>query len=208
MLDSFYVFSVTKLTDFSADSSGSFPNILASVPVGEGVLLGTSEAMLMMQPSGTIVHCWSCPVYKLDANDKYVFFIRKEDREFGFVRIDSMKKIGKSDHQTPEFVPLVSRNVHTFAIGKFQGKHGVAVAIEKKIRTFIFSHTDEVDEYDNVLLSEVPSSLVFTSTSIICGTDPIVEFDLRTGNTENYLGPDELVKIYKGIVKTHTFKLI
>ena len=199
------LFSVKKLTDFSADSSGSFPKILASIPVGEGFLLGTSDALLMMQPSGDVVQIWSCPVYKLDANEKYVFFIRGECREFGFLRIDALKKIGKSDKETPLFVPLVSRNVHTFAVGKFQGKHGVSVAIENKIRTFIFSHIDEADEYDPVVLQQVPSSLVFTSTSIICGTDPIIEIDLRSGNTEDYLGPDELAKIYTGIFEEDIF---
>ena len=43
----------------------------------------------------------------------------------------------------------------------------------------------------------IPSSLLFTSTSVICGTDPILEIDLQSGQVEPYLGPEELAKIYK-----------
>jgi len=91
----------------------------------------------------------------------------------------------------------VSRNCHTFAIGKFQGKYGVAVGVEKQVKVFVFTHHEEAEPMDTIELDEIPSSLLFTSTSVICGTDPILEIDLQSGQVEPYLGPEELAKIYK-----------
>jgi len=193
------LFSVEKLHDFNANSSGSFPNILSSAKIGELYLLGTSDALLLLTPSGDIKTLWQdCPVYKIVSNEHFVFFIRGVEREFGFMRIESIRKnFAKINKGTALFNPLVSRNCHTFAIGKFQGKYGVAVGVDKQVKVFVFTHHEEAEPLDTIELDEIPSSLLFTSTSVICGTDPILEIDLQTGQVESYLGPEELAKIYK-----------
>ena len=71
--------------------------------------------------------------------------------------LENLKKLQKSNEKSPLFISLVHRNVHSFALGKFHGKYGVAAAVEKQVRTFIFTHNEEAEEYDIVTLSDVPS---------------------------------------------------
>ena len=52
----------------------------------------------------------------------------------------------------------MSRNCHTFAIGKFQGKYGVAVGVEKQVKVFVFTHHEEAEPMDTIELDEIPSS--------------------------------------------------
>ena len=103
-----YYFSVEKLHDFNANSSGSFPNILSSAKIGELYLLGTSDALLLLTPSGDIKTLWQdCPVYKIVSNEHFVFFIRGVEREFGFMRIESIRKnFAKINKGTALFNPL------------------------------------------------------------------------------------------------------
>ena len=107
-------FSVEKLHDFNANSPGSFPNILSSAKIGELYLLGTSDALLLLTPSGEIKTLWlDCPVYKIVSNEHFVFFIRGVEREFGFMRIESIRKnFAKMNKGTALFNPLgmISKN--------------------------------------------------------------------------------------------------
>ena len=103
-----FLFSVEKLHDFNSNSSGSFPNILSSAKIGELYLLGTSDALLLLTPSGEIKTLWQdCPVYKIVSNEHFVFFIRGVEREFGFMRIESIRKnFAKINKGTALFNPL------------------------------------------------------------------------------------------------------
>ena len=103
-----FLLSVEKLHDFNSNSSGSFPNILSSAKIGELYLLGTSDALLLLTPSGEIKTLWQdCPVYKIVSNEHFVFFIRGVEREFGFMRIESIRKnFAKMNKGTALFNPL------------------------------------------------------------------------------------------------------
>ena len=64
--------------------------------------------MLLLTPSGEIKTLWQdCPVYKIVSNEHFVFFIRGVEREFGFMRIESIRKnFAKMNKGTALFNPL------------------------------------------------------------------------------------------------------
>ena len=169
-------FRVKKVKEFAASSSGSYPAILSSVFVDENCLLGTADALLLLQPNDEIRTIMSTPVFKVDSNDEYIFVLRGSQREFGYLTIKDFKKSALTSLSTLEgrFVPLVPRKCHTFALGKFHGKFGAAVACDETVKVFLFDHDKSAEEIHSFQLDQVPSSLIFTSTSIITGTEPMV----------------------------------
>ena len=149
---------------------------MSSVFVDENCLLGTADALLLLQPNDEIRTIMSTPVFKVDSNDEYIFVLRGSQREFGYLTIKDFKKSALTSLSTLEgrFVPLVPRKCHTFALGKFHGKFGAAVACDETVKVFLFDHDKSAEEIHSFQLDQVPSSLIFTSTSIITGTEPMV----------------------------------
>ena len=166
-----------KVKEFAATTSGSYPAIMTSCFVGAHCLLGTMDALLLLSNDELTTLMPSTPVYKVDCNDEAVFVIRGNQREFGYILTSHLHKaLGSSAASSIEgrFVPLVSRKCHAFALGRFHGKHGVAVAADETVRVFIFAHDKSAEEIHSFRLDQIPSSLIFTSTSIITGTEPMV----------------------------------
>ena len=140
-------------------------------------MLGTTDALLLLQPSDEIITLMSTPIYKVDCNEETIFVIRGNQREFGYLQTTHLQKAittGSSTSLESRFTPLVSRKCHTFALGKFHGKYGVAVACDETVRVFVFNHDQSAEEIHSFRLNQLPSSLIFTSTSIITGTEPMV----------------------------------
>ena len=134
------------------------------------------DALLLLSNDELTPLMPSTPVYKVDCSDEAVFVIRGNQRQFGYILTSHLHKAIGSSVASIEgrFVPLVSRNCHTFALGRFHGKHGVAVAADETVRVFIFAHDQSAEEIHSFRLDQIPSSLIFTSTSIITGTEPMV----------------------------------
>ena len=53
------------------------------------------------------------------------------------------------------------------------------------------------EEIVQVDLCSIPSSLAFSTTSILCGTNPIIEIDFLKGDQEPYLAEAEIRKTHQ-----------
>ena len=87
--------------------------------------------------------------------------------------------------------------------GSYQGKIGLAAAFGSLVKLFTLTKTSPLDEHYNLRevlkseLSDSPSSLAFSTTSLICGTEKIVEIDFLKGGHEPYLAEAEIRKTHE-----------
>ena len=196
-------FQVAKGHKFSVNSAGQIPEVVTALKIEEmdTLLMGTKNALMAVQ-NGKIIELNKHPVVKLVAYEDVIFAISGKEFNPSFCLLrDVMKAV--TNRSTLKFTKISSTSCHVISAGSYQGKIGLAVAFGSIVKIFTLTKTNTLDEHYNLRevlkneLCECPSALAFSTTSLICGTDKIIEIDFIKNCQEPYLAEAEIRKTHQ-----------
>ncbi|CAG5090162.1 Oidioi.mRNA.OKI2018_I69.PAR.g12482.t1.cds [Oikopleura dioica] len=190
-------FDVQKVHSFQ----DKIPDICCSTQIDGYTLIGSTDNLLATDGK-TIVVASKAPIVELESFEDLVFGIGYRERYPVFFYADGVRSLIRSKVQIT-FNRITKERVHVIKAGRYQGKYALAAAFNTTIKLFQFSKQHALDkEYEvlevlRVKLDSAPSSLAFSSSSLICGTDRIIEVDFHKQTAEPYLAESELRKTHQ-----------